>query len=91
MMSNLIQKSHYWSHWSQTLMMIVMILTGTEASLSQTMLQPLQQLWSVLGSTLSLNLKMVVVVVDSVQTFSSCPVKVVVFLSAYVDWGLVDS
>jgi len=72
-------------------MMIVMILTGTEASLSQTMLQPLQQLWSVLGSTLSLNLKMVVVVVDSVQTFSSCPVKVVVFLSAYVDWGLVDS
>jgi hypothetical protein len=73
--------------------MTVMILTGTEASLWQTMLQPLQQLWSVLGSTLSLNLKVVVavVVVDSVRTFSSCLVKVVVFLSAYVDWALVDS
>lgn len=90
-MSNWIQKSHYWTHWSQTLMMTVMILTGTEASLLQTMLRPLQQLWSVLGSTLPLNLKMVVVVVDSVQTFSSCLVKVVVFLSAYVDWGLADS
>jgi hypothetical protein len=70
------------------------------------MLQLLQQLSNVLGSTLplsllllllSLLLLLVVVVVvaaavaDSVQTFSSFLVKVAVLLSAYVDSGLVDS
>lgn len=74
-------------------MMTVMTLTGSEASPWQTMLQLLQQLLNVLGSTLllSLLLLLVVVVVDFVQTFSSFLVKVAVLLSAYVDLGLVDS
>jgi hypothetical protein len=70
-------------------MMTVMTLTGNVASPWQTMLQPLQQLLNVLGSVLPLNLKMVVE--DSVQTSASFQVKVDVLLSAYVDWGLVDS
>jgi hypothetical protein len=53
------------------------------------MLQLLQQLLNVLGSTLPLSLLMVAV--DSVQTSSSFLVKGAVLLSAYVDLGLVDS